>query len=196
MIGTGAARLADATNIAPVIQPLAEATGVFSYLWLLIALPLLGATVLLLGGRRTNRWGPYFAVLMVVVPAAYGIALLVGMILSAFAYGALLQTYSPGRLIQVIQGAAVVTIVVNVIALWKQEARNPALTAPTRETPTFSELWNAFVKDGRNARLLTAIGIGHDVTDFYQRAVAIADVEQLKRGSLREPYSQELLAAK
>ena len=57
MIGTGAARLADATNIAPVIQPLAEATGVFSYLWLLIALPLLGATVLLLGGRRTQQVG-------------------------------------------------------------------------------------------------------------------------------------------
>ena len=80
MIGTGAARLADATNIAPVIQPLAEATGVFSYLWLLIALPLLGATVLLLGGRRTNRWGPYFAVLMVVAAAVYGIALLVGLL--------------------------------------------------------------------------------------------------------------------
>lgn len=80
MIGTGAARLADATEIAPVIQPLAEATGVFSYLWLIIALPLLGATVLLLGGRRTNRWGPYFAVLMVVAAAAYGIALLVGLL--------------------------------------------------------------------------------------------------------------------
>lgn len=80
MIGTGAARLADATDIAPVIQPLAEATGVFSYLWLLIALPLLGATVLLLGGRRTNRWGPYFAVLMVVAAAAYGIALLIGLL--------------------------------------------------------------------------------------------------------------------
>ena len=80
MIGTGAARLADATQIAPVIQPLAEATGVFSYLWLLIALPLLGAAVLLLGGRRTDRWGPYFAVLMVVGAAAYGIALLVGLL--------------------------------------------------------------------------------------------------------------------
>lgn len=80
MIGTGAARLADATQIAPVIQPLAEATGVFAYLWLLIALPLLGATVLLLGGRRTNRWGPYFAVLMVVAAAVYAVALLVGLL--------------------------------------------------------------------------------------------------------------------
>jgi NADH-quinone oxidoreductase subunit L len=80
VIGTGAARLADATQIAPVIQPLAEATGVFSYLWLLLALPLLGATVLLLGGRRTNRWGPYFAVLMVVGAAVYGVILLLGML--------------------------------------------------------------------------------------------------------------------
>ena len=63
-----------------MIQPLADATGVFSYLWLLIALPLLGATVLLLGGRRTNRWGPYFAVLMVVAAAAYAITLLVALL--------------------------------------------------------------------------------------------------------------------
>ena len=80
MIGTGAAPMADATNIAPVIQPLAEASGVFSYLWLLIALPLVGAAVLLLGGRRTNRWGPYFAVLMVVGAAIYGVLLLLGML--------------------------------------------------------------------------------------------------------------------
>jgi NADH-quinone oxidoreductase subunit L len=80
VIGTGAARLADATDVAPVIQPLAEASGVFSYLWLLLALPLLGATVLLLGGRRTNRWGPYFAVLMVVGAAAYAVTLRLGML--------------------------------------------------------------------------------------------------------------------
>ena len=40
------------------------ASGVFTSMWLLIALPLLGATVLLLGGRRTNRWGHWLAVLM------------------------------------------------------------------------------------------------------------------------------------
>src|SRR4051812_6607845 len=33
------------------------ATGVLSASWLLIALPLAGAAVLLLGGRRTDRWG-------------------------------------------------------------------------------------------------------------------------------------------
>jgi NADH-quinone oxidoreductase subunit L len=39
-----------------------NATGTFSLLWLLIAFPLLGAAVLLLGGRRTNRWGHLLAV--------------------------------------------------------------------------------------------------------------------------------------
>ncbi|MGL5859067.1 MAG: NADH-quinone oxidoreductase subunit L [Angustibacter sp.] len=34
-----------------------SATGVFSLAWLLIALPLAGAAVLLLGGRRTDRFG-------------------------------------------------------------------------------------------------------------------------------------------
>ncbi|UOE18410.1 NADH-quinone oxidoreductase subunit L [Thermobifida halotolerans] len=36
--------------------------GVLSYAWLMIALPLLGAAVLLLGGRRTNAWGHWLAV--------------------------------------------------------------------------------------------------------------------------------------
>ena len=38
-------------------QAVAEATGVFSWTWLLIAIPLLGAAILLLGGRRTNSVG-------------------------------------------------------------------------------------------------------------------------------------------
>ena len=54
------------------------------------------------------------------------VMLLVGLIVSAFVYGELLKDYSPGRLIGVIQGSAVVTIVLNGIALWKQEPRNRA----------------------------------------------------------------------
>ena len=34
------------------------ATGITAYAWLLVALPLLGAAVLLLGGRRTDTFGP------------------------------------------------------------------------------------------------------------------------------------------
>ncbi|MCW2785428.1 MAG: NADH:ubiquinone oxidoreductase subunit [Marmoricola sp.] len=40
----------------PVVDP-SSAHGVFSILWLVIALPALGAVVLLLGGKRTDRWG-------------------------------------------------------------------------------------------------------------------------------------------
>ncbi len=40
----------------------AAASGVLDMLWLLIALPLLGAAVLLLGGRRTDDWGPFVAI--------------------------------------------------------------------------------------------------------------------------------------
>ena len=36
--------------------------GVLSYAWLMIALPLLGAAVLLLGGKRTNAWGHWLAI--------------------------------------------------------------------------------------------------------------------------------------
>jgi NADH-quinone oxidoreductase subunit L len=46
---------------APVVHA-ASASGVFSLLWLVIALPALGAAVLLLGGRRTDRWGHWLGV--------------------------------------------------------------------------------------------------------------------------------------
>ena len=38
------------------------ATGSLELLWLLIALPLAGAAILLLGGKRTDGWGPYLAI--------------------------------------------------------------------------------------------------------------------------------------
>ncbi|GAA1509815.1 NADH-quinone oxidoreductase subunit L [Nocardioides humi] len=40
----------------PVVAP-TDADGPFALLWLIIALPLLGAAVLLLGGRHTDKWG-------------------------------------------------------------------------------------------------------------------------------------------
>ena len=55
------------------------AAGVFSLIWLLIALPLFGAAVLLLGGRRTNSWGPYLGVLTVVGSAVLAVLMLVAM---------------------------------------------------------------------------------------------------------------------
>ena len=40
---------------------MAAATGITAYAWLLVGLPLLGAAVLLLGGRATNAWGHLLA---------------------------------------------------------------------------------------------------------------------------------------
>ena len=48
------------------------ATGLLAVSWLLIALPLAGAAVLLLGGRRTDRWGHLLAI--ATVTAAFGLA--------------------------------------------------------------------------------------------------------------------------
>ncbi len=52
------------------------------------------------------------------------VMLLFGMVVSALVYGTLLEDYTPGKLIQMIQGAAVVTVALNMIAMWKQEARD------------------------------------------------------------------------
>src|SRR6202167_100139 len=49
------------------------ATGVFRLSWLLLAFPIFGAAVLLLGGRRTDKWGHLLAVLMSLASFAYGV---------------------------------------------------------------------------------------------------------------------------
>src|SRR5580692_4773719 len=53
-----------------VIGP-AGATGVLRESWLLLAFPLFGAVVLLLGGRRTDRWGHLLGVLMPIASFVY-----------------------------------------------------------------------------------------------------------------------------
>ncbi len=67
------------------------------------------------------------------VVALLYVMLLVGMVVAAlFVLGALLADFSQLRLIQVVQGAAVITMVLNIVALWKQEGRNPSKTDPSR----------------------------------------------------------------
>ncbi|MGF1549874.1 MAG: BCD family MFS transporter [Sphingomonadaceae bacterium] len=113
------------------------------------------------------------------VVALLYVMLLVGMMFSAFVIGGLLADFSPTRLVQIIQGAAVLTMVLNIVALWKQEARDKAMTAPERETPAFAEVWRAFIAEGRSARLLVAVGLG-------AAAFSMQDV-------LLEPYGGEIL---
>jgi NADH-quinone oxidoreductase subunit L len=56
------------------------ATGAFSLTWLLIALPLAGAAVLLLGGRRTNAWGHLLGIATALGSFVVGVVLFVAML--------------------------------------------------------------------------------------------------------------------
>jgi len=88
------------------------------------------------------------------------VMLLVGMIISAFAFGALLENYSPGRLVQVIQGCAVVTILLNGIALWKQEPRNRERGQAPPPMVGFATSWARLTAGQGMLRLLVVIGLG------------------------------------
>ncbi|MBO2460489.1 NADH-quinone oxidoreductase subunit L [Actinomadura violacea] len=57
-----------------------KAEGIQAASWLLIALPLAGAAILLLGGRRTDKWGHLLGVAAPVASFAIGIAMLVQML--------------------------------------------------------------------------------------------------------------------
>ncbi|MDX2264183.1 MAG: BCD family MFS transporter [Hyphomicrobiales bacterium] len=94
------------------------------------------------------------------VVAMLYVMLLIGMGVSGAVFGWLLQDYHPLKLVQVIQGAALLTIVLNVAALWKQEARDPAATAHARPRPTFRDSWAEFRREGRVMRVLIAVGLG------------------------------------
>ena len=88
------------------------------------------------------------------------VMLLAGMIVSAFVYGALLENYTPGRLVQVIQGTAVVTIVLNGIAMWKQEARNRSRAQAPQAVVTFRQAWSRLSARPGMLRLLVVIALG------------------------------------
>jgi BCD family chlorophyll transporter-like MFS transporter len=113
------------------------------------------------------------------VVALLCVMLLVGMVASAVVFGALLANFSQLRLIQVIQGSAVVTILLNAVALWKQEARDPTRTRHGTERPDFATAWETFLRGGKASRRLVATGIG-------TAAFSMQDV-------LLEPYGGQIL---
>jgi BCD family chlorophyll transporter-like MFS transporter len=86
--------------------------------------------------------------------------LLLGTVSSAVIFGLLLSPFSELRLVQVVQGAAVLTMVLNGIALWKQEARNPDRSLEGTLAPSFADAWRAYMRTGRARRRLLAIGMG------------------------------------
>jgi NADH-quinone oxidoreductase subunit L len=66
-----------ATHLAAqeAAQQVHEATGLAGSAWLLVLFPVIGAVVLLLGGKRTDAWGHLLGCLTVVASFAYGLAL-------------------------------------------------------------------------------------------------------------------------
>ena len=51
------------------------ATGVQTGVWLLVALPALSAAVLLIAGKRADKWGPWLGALVPVVLFVYAVIL-------------------------------------------------------------------------------------------------------------------------
>ncbi|MEJ6393259.1 PucC family protein [Gymnodinialimonas sp. 2305UL16-5] len=131
------------------------------------------AGLALAADRATDETRPRVVALLYVM-------FLIGMGVSAVVIGWLLREFTPLELIQVIQGAAVVTIVLNVIALWKQERVKPMSKAERAEaTPTFRDAWSDYASGGTAGRLLVVVFLG-------TMAFNMQDV-------LLEPYGGEIL---
>lgn len=105
---------------------------------------------------------------------------LVGMAFSALIVGGLLRDFSALRLVQVVQGTAVVTIVLNLIALWQQEKMAP-MTKAERQAPKplFRDAWRDLLSGGDAGRLLFVVFFG-------TMAFNMQDV-------LLEPYGGEIM---
>jgi NADH-quinone oxidoreductase subunit L len=72
LTGTAHAHALAATVTAGSMSTV-PAAGALRLSWLLVAFPLFGAAVLLVGGRRTNRWGHLLGVTMSVASFGYGV---------------------------------------------------------------------------------------------------------------------------
>ena len=94
------------------------------------------------------------------VVALLYVTLLLGMMGSAAVFGVLLREFRQVHLIQIIQGVALTTMVLNCIAMWKQEPRNPTVTSADNPRTSFSEAFGQFVRTPRVMRLLVALGFG------------------------------------
>lgn len=107
--------------------------------------------------------------------------MLMGTLVSALVLERLLEGFTPFKLIQVIQGTAVFTVVCNAFSLWKQEVRVRGVVEYQKgeRRPVFRDAWRTFSEGGQAVRLLLASGLG-----FF--AYNLQDV-------LLEPYGGEIL---
>ena len=108
------------------------------------------------------------------VVALLFVVLQLSMLVSALIYGWLLTDFNSmhpnqanQRLIGVLQGVALITVGLNLLALWKQEAINQARAersiadaAANVPQPKFFNTWHTFISAGHATRLLIALGLG------------------------------------
>lgn len=117
------------------------------------------------------------------VVAMLYVMLLLGMLVSALLFGVLLHDFTQIKLIQVIQGAAVFTVLANLVALWKQESfrRGQAATVAAQAIakPRFITTWRRFSAELRMQRFLWVVALG-------SMGFAMQDI-------LLEPYGGEIL---
>ena len=114
------------------------------------------------------------------VVALLSMMLLAGMVVSAVAFGVLLAEFSQIRLIQIIQGVAAATLILNFIAVWKQEALDPSRTQGRgKDDPGFLDSFRSLRRQGPWLRRLAVIGLG-------TAGFAMQDV-------LLEPYGGQVL---
>jgi BCD family chlorophyll transporter-like MFS transporter len=114
------------------------------------------------------------------VVALLYVMFLAGMGVSALLIGWLLRDFDPIRLIRVVQGAALVGLALNLVALWKQEHIRPMTKAERAEPrPSFRDAWTTLMSNGKAGRLLFVVFFG-------TMAFNMQDV-------LLEPYGGEIL---
>jgi BCD family chlorophyll transporter-like MFS transporter len=114
------------------------------------------------------------------VVALLYVTLLLGMVVSSLVFGGLLRDFSQLNLIQIIQAVAVITMLLNGIALWKQEPRSTHTVAQDQPRTSFMEAFRNFAQRARVLRLLTALAFG-------TAAFAMQDI-------LLEPFGGEVFA--
>jgi BCD family chlorophyll transporter-like MFS transporter len=107
------------------------------------------------------------------------VMLLAGIMAGALGYGALLHHFSELRLIQVVQGSAVLTMLLNSFALWKQEPRRASTLAPQTARPELREALTVFLAQPKSLRRLVTIGLG-------TMGLSMQDI-------LLEPYGGQIL---
>jgi MFS transporter, BCD family, chlorophyll transporter len=114
------------------------------------------------------------------VVALLYVMFLIGMAFSAIVLGLFLRDFSYIRLIQVLQSCAVITLGLNLVALWKQERMNP-MTREERAAPRgrFRDALLELLEQPRVFRMILVIAVG-------TAAFAMQDV-------LLEPYGGQIL---